>query len=190
MRRVLLLEPGAVDIYFLLETVEDMKKKVESLCDVNKQVVAYLSDAIDNLMKHVHSAINAMTRSIHNMKSSILQQQRPYLKKQHAPDNLSALSYAASVGVTSLQVPFGSTRMAADLNLRVTRMSNSYQHYSSNRFSSRQKSIIGSKNVENAAFKASSQPREYHMHLGNLELNTTIDLSKDFVHVLCWFSLV
>jgi hypothetical protein len=185
LRRVPLLEPGAIDLCFLLETIEDMKKKVEALCDVKKQV-ADLSDTINKLVKPDTMFTNATTtRLAPNVKPAVLQQQsqqqRPYVQRQPAFGGSSSSSYAAVASIASSQVVSGSTGMAADSNLQVALPTNSFQYRGSTRFSDRRPTVIGSKRVENAAFKASTKPREFHLHLGNLELNTTADQIKDFV---------
>ncbi len=103
-----------------------------------------LNDAINNVTKHIHPATNAMAKLVPHMKLSVPQQLCPYLQKQHAPGNSSALSYAASVGATSSLIPSGSIGMAADSNLQVALPNNSYQYYNSNHFSNHRKPVVGS----------------------------------------------
>ncbi len=181
LRKVPLIDPGSVDMCFLLETVSDLKKKVDMLDDLKKK--------LDDLQASVQLRF-----------SSPPIQPAPTIKMS-APAGSSAVHGGSDGSLNAVG-------MAQDTSLRVNLQSTSRpwnQVASRNSVSAagqgygagsgfatwgyvRQprrvvKPIVGSKGTtQNIGLKASNIPKLVHLHIGNLDVGTTVEQVADFVH--------
>jgi hypothetical protein len=162
LRRVPQIEPGSVDLCFLLESVDDMRKKIEELMGVKKQVLD-LQTAVGNI---ANRNTQSLPSSVLKSSSVGTSSQNRVFSAQSATQPASA-SYAAVLG------------MKQDTNLQVnmpplTAFSGSGRRY-------RAPPVIGSKVSDGATLKASQRPKEFHLYVGNLELDTTSEKIKDYI---------
>jgi hypothetical protein len=175
LRRVPLIDPGSIDLCFMMESVEEMKKKVESLL-LLKQQVSELQSAVNNLA--VRGTMNAAaptfvparnTASRNNLPSS----QAPPLILKAADQN-------------SARNPGG---MARDTDLRVTLPQQGSQDDKRDSYASvarsKKQAVVGSCNIAASdslsdQLKASALPRETHIYVGNLDLGTTVEQIKNY----------
>ena len=171
LHRIPVMDPSAIDICFLLETVEDMKKKIEALSDISKQV-ANLNTAVNNLtIRQGNRSTESFSRDVPSQ-----QQRVPGVLQQQ---NISDASYAAvASAVTKAQ---NATGMAKDVNLQVALPVMSQHQSAPVRSFNRKPVVVGSKHVDNTKLKASAKPRELHIYLGNLDNDTTADDIRDYV---------
>lgn len=58
LRKVPQVDPSSVDLCFLMETVDDLRRKVESLLDVKQQLSA-VQNMVSGLSAKVHGGLNA-----------------------------------------------------------------------------------------------------------------------------------
>jgi hypothetical protein len=165
LRKVPQIDPGSVDMCFLLETVTELKKKVDMLDDLKKQM--------NDLQASVQSSISSLGASVSSAPKSV-----------------------------SLGKPVG-TNMAQDTNLRVNlppvsrswsdvvtrpagfaagRQPTSNGNQVSSQPRQRPKPIVGANNFARASgLKASAVPRQIHLYVGNLDINTTTEEIEEFV---------
>jgi hypothetical protein len=158
LRRLPQIDPGSIDLCFLLETVDDLRRKVESLMDIKKEVT-----------------------SLQNMISG--------LKSPAALPLARAPAQAVQPNRGSGAARFsGVAGMANDVDLRVsvspslaavrneTGPSSTGERGAGGRptyaNAARKPPVIGSKAGGPLTIKASARPREFHIHVGNLDLDT------------------
>jgi hypothetical protein len=173
-RRVPLINPGQVDLCFLLETIEDLRHKVVALCDLKNQVQD-LSSMVENFAKRQPTS------------APLAAAPRQQSKQQIAPGNEARVdSYAqrASVGLTG-PPPVG---MRQDHGLKVVlpplqAAPAAANSASETRQSTRRQPVVGTSSSSDQQLRASQQPREFHLYLGNLDVNTTEDGIKAYVQM-------
>jgi hypothetical protein len=171
LRRVPPIDPGSIDLCFMMESVEEMRKKVESLL-LLKQQVGDLQASVNNLagkgpltMAHT-SGINKVQPALNGNKQVQGGQQRAVV--QNGGTNAVGMSHDVNLHVNLPQV-------GSQENVR--------SYASAAR--SKQHTVVGSFNGSDNALpgqlKASSLPRETHVYVGNLDLGSTSDQVKSYV---------
>ncbi len=173
LRKVPQLDPGSVDMCFLLETVSDLKAKVDMLDDLKKK--------IDDIQVSVQTRLNAPANNS---------------SAARAPPSTSGTSSSAGSGRssglvqdTNLQVklpPVSQTWSDAVAARPTAPVTGSHPASSSSngytRQSFRVKPTVGSKNsAHGSGLKASTIPRQVHLFVGNLDVNTTKEEVAEFV---------
>ena len=155
---------------FLLETVEELRKKVDSLMDVKKQM--------ENLQNMVGGLItstkfrdgmqfrdsNSGDRSaavVNGGKSSPIGMDNKANLRVNAPQSTSTASSASFSGFLSALFGIGNKT--------------TYDRVA------RKPPVVGSKVIEHSSIKACLKPKEFHIHLGNLDINTASDIIKDYI---------
>ncbi len=149
--------------------MEEMRKKIDELVNLKKQV-SELRDSVDNLSGRVVS--NA--------------------KQGNTATYASQLTASASKSVNEPAQMFyhrkeddkldRSAGMKNDTNLRVGLPAvSSSQTGFQNKHLGRRPLVVGSKRLDQSTLRASQKPKEFHLHVGNLDLNTTEDQVKDYV---------
>jgi hypothetical protein len=153
LRRIPQIDPGSIDLCFLLETVDDLRRKVESLMDIKKEV-ASLQTMVSGL-KPPAAISSVRAPPLHNRDSG-------------------AASFSAPTGMANdvnlrVNVPPAATRREIQPSSSGERSAGDRPSYVS---AARKPPVIGSKAGGLSTIKASSRPREFHIHVGNLDLDT------------------
>jgi hypothetical protein len=160
LRRVPQIDPSNIDLCFLLESVEDLRKSVAGLLDVRKD--------IDNLQ----TTVSALSRS------SIVAPARTNVS--HRQDSGSGLKSAQQ------SVPVGSSKAIPSYSqtLRVNLPPASDGNPQSFTTVSRAKPIIGTKQADSSTatkLKASNEPRAFHLYVGNLDTSYDSSAVSDYL---------
>ncbi len=164
-RKVPLINPSQVDLCFLLETIDDLKRKVDSLSGLKKQVED-LGEAMSNLTKKPPTA--SIASATPSVGSNSTKNNMTYASRV-------ALPYASSIG------------MRNDDNLRVNLQplqTKSLMASKSQQEKSRPKPVVGSKSSGagiGSVFRASQQPKEFHLYIGNLDVNASEEGIREFL---------
>jgi hypothetical protein len=173
LRRIPQIDPSSVDLCFLLETVSDLRQKVDSLMDVKKQI-----DSLQGSVNGLIASTKMMTQhSIQPRNAGFVRQSASEVKASAPGAGSSEMANDVSLRVNIPQQPtIGSSTLlsaapTAPLNGAGNRMSYAQM--------TRKPPVVGSKTLENSTIKASSKPRELHVYVGNLDLGTTSDNIKD-----------
>ena len=172
LKRIPLIEPGSVDLCFILDSLMDMKSQIGSLMDFKKQV-SELKETVKSLSKQpdVHGHAPKNTQRFTNQPAW-----SGKMQKQTVTNGCFSTASTQQLGT-------GTSGMINNVNLQVNLpkalpQSNILQ---GKRFFNHKPVVVGSKRVDNSTFKASSRPHEFHLHLGNLELDTSADEITKYV---------
>jgi hypothetical protein len=163
LRKVPQVDPSSVDLCFLMETVDDLRRKVESLLDVKQQLSA-VQNMVSGLSAKVNGGLNARQNN----------------QEQAYRPSTQPVGMAKD---TNLKVNFPSAASSGSSSQPILASSNASGSGSGNGSyaqAARKAPMVGSKVIPNASLKASSKPREHHVHVGNLDMGTTPESIKMF----------
>ena len=150
-----------------MPTVEDLRKKVESLVDIKEQL---------NAIQSMVSGLVATAKP-----TGLAQNLRPTTQNgNHQLTNLPSSSGLASdtnlrVKIPPLQSAVQSSSAAGTISQPANFNRPSYAQ------AARKPPIVESKSIDQSPIKASTKPREFHIHLGNLDLATTSDMVMSYI---------
>ena len=163
-RRVPHIDSANVDLCFQLESVEDLRRSVSSLKDVKKVIVG-LQTTVTVLSRSSVSS-NAVPPQSSSQRSAVNDQQAgsAEFRRPSATNSAKPSSYAESIRVSI--PPLSNSRQQLTAEIR------------------RVKPIVGTKQVESSdqcKLKASSEPRGFHIYVGNLDLSTQSSDIEDYL---------
>lgn len=152
LRRVPQIDPSNVDLCFLLESVEELRKSVNCLLDVRKDIDA-LKSAVSTLSRPSSNRLND---------SHPRQDCPPVPKSAQQPSLVASTSKSESSYAQSLRV-------------NLPPLSESHQRQFNDNRRAKPQPIVGTKKVEASAqckLKVSSEPRAFHLYVGNLDTSS------------------
>ena len=163
-RRIPHIDPANVDLCFLLESVEELRRSVSSLMDV-KKVIDGLQTTVTALSRSSVSS-NAIPPQGSSQRSAVNNQQvgSAEFRRPSTTNSAKPSSHAES------------------LRVNIPPLSNSRQQLTTE--SRRVKPIVGTKQVESSCqckLKASSEPRGFHIYIGNLDLSAQSSDVEDYL---------
>ena len=153
------INPANVDLCFLLESVEELRRSVSSLMGV-KKVIDGLQTTVTAL-SCLSVSSNAVPPHGSSQRSAVNDQQAgsAEFRRPSATNSAKPSSFVES------------------LRMNIPPLSNSRQQLTTE--SRRVKPIVGAKQVESSGqckLKASSEPRGFHIYVGNLDLSAHCSL--------------
>ena len=160
LKRLSLIEPGSVDLFFMAESITELKRQIASLMGLKGQM-ADLNDAIKRF-----AFVSASSGTAAGGAS----------KLAFAPDRTHNFKMTPSIPGAGMALKSG---MVNDVNLKVDLNGKDDKRAAERKdtFADRVKTankppVFGTSKAENSSLKASVQPREFHLYIGNLGVDT------------------
>ena len=177
LKRVPLFEPGSVDLCFMQESIADMKKQIDELIGIKKSV----SDLQDSM----RSLIDARRCNVDLY--PFQQKGNEGGKQTTVPAMQPRASNAQNAGSSYAGAAVG---MKEDSNLRVAlpqSQHGSFQDHNTNSYQSKygtrkkKPPVVGTAKDSSSCLKASAKPREFHLYIGNLDIDTKSDFIQQCI---------
>ena len=153
LKRISPIEPGTADLCFLLESIEDFRKKVDSLINIRKDV-ADLQTAVKSLLQSQPPSYSFVLMA---------SQQKSPVFHQHNSSNLLQLSNSQPLHANFPPL-LNSINSVSYVSPAVPSNANTFR---------RKPAVIGTKSTADGSLKlkVSLMPRIFHLYVGNLDVS-------------------
>ncbi len=171
LRKVPRTDPSSADVFVLMGQVDELREKVDSFMSM-KQQLNEVQNMVSGLVASSKAANFSKNSSFGNLGTQNFSRQ---------PNISAGTGGNGMAGDTNLRVAIPQSQASGQGNPSASSAAPSGGSRLSYAKVARKPPVVGSKAVQQSSMKASSKPREFHIHLGNLELDTTPTSILDYM---------